>query len=193
MTSVVLAGGENRRLPFNKSLIVIDGRTVIDRILDVHRQFFNNIIISTNDPMTYFKYGTKIVGDVLDIRGPMTGIFSSMMNDDSQKYFVSACDVPFLSRELIEYIITLDSDNDAIVPEFDGEPQPLLGIYNRRLMDRLYENIMGDRRSMRRFLREIDTYVIKEDKVKEFDTEGNSFININTLEDLKTVQGGREC
>jgi molybdopterin-guanine dinucleotide biosynthesis protein A len=191
MTSVILAGGENRRLPFNKSLIVIDGKTVIDRILNVHRQFFSDIIISTNDPMIYFKYGTKIVGDVLDRRGPMTGIFSSMLSDDSQEYFVSACDVPFLSTGLIEYIITLDSDHDVVVPEFDGEPQPLLGIYNRRLMNRLYENITGDRRSMRRFLREIDTYVIKEDKVKEFDPEGNSFININTLEDLKTLQGGR--
>ena len=193
MTSIVLAGGENRRLPFNKSLIVIDGETIIDRILNVHRKFFKNIIISTNDPGTYFKYGTKMVGDVLDIRGPMTGMFSSMMSDSSQKYFISACDVPFLNEKLIEYIVSLDSDRDAVVPEFNGEPQPLLGVYNKRLSDQLYESITGNKRGMRRFLGEINTYMIKEDKVREFDPEGRSFININTIEDLNKVQGGIEC
>ncbi|MEE9524134.1 MAG: molybdenum cofactor guanylyltransferase [Thermodesulfovibrionales bacterium] len=193
MTSIILAGGENRRLPFNKSLVVVDGETIIERILNAHRKFFKNIIISTNDPEIYFKYGTRMVGDVLNIRGPMTGILSSMISDNSQKYFVSACDVPFLNKELIGYIVSLDSDHDAVVPEFNGEPQPLLGVYNKRLSDRLYDNVKGDRRGMRRFLSEIDTYMIKEDKVRELDPEGRSFININTMEDLKKVQGGIVC
>ncbi|GBE31868.1 molybdenum cofactor guanylyltransferase [bacterium BMS3Bbin05] len=194
MTLILLAGGENRRIPFNKSLIAVGGVCMIDRIMEVHKRIFNDkILISTNSPEIYFRYGLKMVGDILDFRGAMTGIFSVMVNEDDEWFFVTACDMPYVKEELVRYIISTDKKADAVIPVYNGEPQPLLGMYNRSLTGRLYGNIKRDRRSMRAFLREINTYFIDEETVRAIDERGCSFININTLDDLNKIQGGCIC
>ncbi len=193
MTSIVLAGGENRRLPFIKSTVIVDGMSVFERILGVHRKIFKNIIVSTNNPALYFRFGLKMVGDVIDERGPMTGIFSSMINSTDERFFVTACDMPFLNDELIQYMIDAESETDAVIPMCNGEPQPLLGMYSRRLIGQLNDSIIQGKKSMKRFVLEIDTHFISEEEVRKIDPEGRSFTNINTVDDLKKIQGGNIC
>lgn len=191
---VVLAGGENRRFPYNKGMINIKGMPIIERILTAYGKLFENIVISTNSPDVYFRYGVMMAGDVLDRRGPMTGILSSMIACEDEWFFVTACDMPFVNEKLVRRIISVkDKKADAVIPLYNKEPQPLPGRYHRRLIERLYGNIMNDRKGMKLFLNEIETRYIDERAVREIDPHGKSFININTINDLEKIQGGCEC
>lgn len=192
MISIILAGGENRRLPFIKSMVTVDGIPVIERILEVHKRLFEKIIISTNMPEMYFRYGLSMAGDIVNERGPLTGILSAMMSHEDESFFVMASDMPFPNESLIRYIISVDCGADAVIPVYQGEPQPLLGIYNRRLIRQMYSSIAQKKKSMRRFVSEIDTHFIDEE-IKNIDPEGRSFININTINDLNKIQGGNIC
>ncbi|UCG78290.1 MAG: molybdenum cofactor guanylyltransferase [Nitrospirota bacterium] len=180
-------------MPLIKGLLEIDGSTIIERSLALLGAFSDNIIISTNDPAYYYRYGVNMVGDVLDVRGPMTGIYSVMLSGSSDRYLVTACDMPFIREGLVRTLVSANADTDAVVPVFKGEPQPLCGIYSRRLLGRLYDNIIGKRCSISRFLDEIDTYFIDEERVRDNDPDGISFTNINTLADLREVEGGGVC
>jgi len=193
MTSVILAGGENRRFPIVKGMLMIGGVPLVGRIVDVHRRIFRKVVISTNSPHIYFRFGCGMVGDVLDRRGPMTGIFSVMLGSNDEWFFVTACDMPFPNEALVRHIVSSAGEGDAVVPVFNSEPQPLHALYHRRVIPDMYVRIMEGRRVMKALLDSVATRYVPEDVVRRLDPEGRAFVNINTPEDLQNIQGGTLC
>jgi molybdopterin-guanine dinucleotide biosynthesis protein A len=102
--------------------------------------------------------------------------------------------MPFMKPELIRYIVGRWTDRyEAAVPIFDGKPQPLLGIYSKRLVPKMEKSIKTQKRGLREFLASIEVHYIEEEKVRELDCEGRSFVNINTIQDYereRTAVGG---
>ena len=191
MHALILAGGENKRLPVIKGFLEIGGRRIIDSNADILKDIFDKVLVSTNTPEDYFYLGLPMVGDTMRQRGPMTGILSSINLPEISELFVTACDMPFISGELIQYIVNKwDKKWDAAVPLFDHKPQPLLGIYSKRIVPRMEASIRHGKRSLRGFLKGINVLYIQEKDVRKIDREGKSFVNINTLEDLTRVMKG---
>ncbi|MEW6675751.1 MAG: molybdenum cofactor guanylyltransferase [Nitrospirota bacterium] len=216
MDALILAGGENKRLSVLKGFIEIKGKRIIESNIELLSSIFDRVIISTNNPEIYFYLGVPMVGDILKYRGPMTGILSVLISLEVPEIFVTACDMPFIKPELIRYIIdkwTQNTDTcsafsvqrsatknsslvtshsllkrwDAVISIFDKKPQPLLGIYSKRIAKSMEESIKQGEKSLKRFLQRIDVLYIDEGKVRAIDPEGRSFININTMEDYKQV------
>ncbi|MBF0505505.1 MAG: molybdenum cofactor guanylyltransferase [Nitrospirae bacterium] len=196
--AVVLAGGRNRRFPELKSFINIEGTPIIAGNLRLLKELFREVFISTNDPGPYFElaghFGATLVGDVLASRGPMSGIYSALINAKGPGVFVVACDMPFLNREVITFIRQRRlrycgeyGPCDAVVPVFNNKPQPLSGIYSQTLLPVLEDAVMHEKTSMVRFLRDVRTYFIDEPDIREIDPEGRSFVNINTVEDYEAI------
>ncbi|MFZ6016575.1 MAG: molybdenum cofactor guanylyltransferase [Nitrospirota bacterium] len=216
MDALILAGGENKRLSVLKGFIKIKGKRIIESNIELLSSIFDRVIISTNNPEIYFYLGVPMVGDILKYRGPMTGILSVLISLEVPEIFVTACDMPFIKPELIRYIIdkwTQNTDTcsafsvqrsatknsslvtphsllkrwDAVISIFGKKPQPLLGIYSKRIAKSMEESIKQGEKSLKRFLQRIDVLYIDEGKVRAIDPEGRSFININTMEDYKQV------
>ena len=193
MDALILAGGENTRIPVLKGFLEIRNRKIIEHNLDLLKRLFNRVLISANAPEFYFYLGSPMVGDVLDSRGPMTGILSALVSTESPAVFVTACDMPYINAILIQYIVEeWDSRFDAAIPLYERRPQPLFGIYSKRIADKMEWSIKTGRRSIRDFLREIAVFYINESKVESIDPKGRSFVNINTAEDYKR-EGGQSC
>lgn len=193
MDALILAGGENSRLKFQKGLIRINGKRLIEKNALLLENYFKSILISTNNPELYFYLGYRIIGDVVRIRGPMTGIFSAFICSDAPSLFVMACDMPSVFRELVHLIKETYTGQDAVIPIFGGKPQPLLGIYSRTVCGTIEGRLKSDNRTMMGLLESIDAYFIEERDVLRIDPEGKSFINLNTPEDLGRVTGGQIC
>lgn len=190
MDALILAGGENRRLQFQKGLLEFNGKRIIETSSALFKKRFNNVFISTNNPEFYFYLGFRMTGDILNYRGPITGIFSALVCSGALEIFVAACDMPFINDNIISIIIKNYRGQDAVIPVFNGRPQPLLGIYSRTIMGVMEERIRFKKRSMMDLLNEISVHFIKEDEILKVDPEGRSFVNINTMNDLKKVLGG---
>lgn len=191
MTGTILAGGENRRIPVIKSHIKINGVRIIDSNIKILKSFFDKVIISTNRPELYFYCGVPMTGDIIDERGPATGILSALLSAGDD-IFVIGCDMPFVKKEIIrliynEYIKkSLEARKyDAVIPVYDGKQQPLLGIYSKNIISTIQRQIKKGMKGMRDLLTELNVFYIKEEEVREIDPEGRSFININTIEDYK--------
>jgi molybdopterin-guanine dinucleotide biosynthesis protein A len=190
MNALILAGGENKRFPMLKGFLEIDGKRIIESNIDVLERIFDKVIISTNNPEHYFYLGRPMVGDTMSDRGPMTGILSALNIPEISEIFVTACDMPFISGELICSIVDQwDTKWDAVIPVFEKMPQPLLGIYSKHIAQNMEKNIKSGTRSLRKFLECIQVLYISEKDVRSRDREGKSFININTPEDAESVIG----
>lgn len=197
MTGTILAGGENRRIPLLKGHIEINGERLVDSALKTLRNFFNKAVISTNLPELYFYCGLPMIGDISRQRGPLTGIFSVLSCTGDDAIFVVACDMPFINTDIISLLISHHSlrgdKKDAVIPVFDGRPQPLFGIYSKSGIGIMEKRLREERRSIIEMLTELNVLYIKEAEVREIDPTGRSFVNINTMEDLEKVRGGRIC
>ena len=196
--AVILAGGGNRRFGALKSFINIEGMPLIARSLALLKELFHEVFISTNDPESYFHLvgypGAPLIGDVLPSRGPMSGIYSALINAKGPGVFVVACDMPFLNKKVMTFILERRLRHcrecgpcDAAVPVFNNWPQPLSGVYSRTLLPYLEEWIVHEKTSLIRFLHEVNTYFINESDMRTIDPGGRSFMNINTIEDYEAT------
>lgn len=186
MNAIILAGGENKRLPIIKGYLEINGKRVIESNVDLLKKIFDKVIISTNNPELYFYLSIPMVGDIMKDRGPMTGILSALNIPEISEIFVTACDMPFISAVLVKYIVAKwDKKWDAVIPIFDNKPQPLLGIYSKKIAHKMEDSIRNGTKSLRQFFNKINVFYIKEKVVSKIDHEGKSFVNINTIADLE--------
>jgi molybdopterin-guanine dinucleotide biosynthesis protein A len=189
--AVILAGGENRRMPVLKAFIEVEGRRIIERNLRIMKQLFHDTYIITNQPEQYSYLDTSLLGDVYGIRGPMTGIFTALLNSTRRWVFITACDMPFISEGLIRHMASKRVNCDAVVPMYKGRPEPLFAFYSTRLRASLERSLSSGQRSMKRFLlnhRKRVQYITSRE-IKKIDMKGHSFINLNTPEDVDFFLG----
>ncbi|MEO5358063.1 MAG: molybdenum cofactor guanylyltransferase [Nitrospirae bacterium YQR-1] len=198
LSGALLCGGQNSRFPYPKGLIKIGGTTIMEKTLTIFNECFKQVMLSTNSPEIYFSvaplYENKpvaLIGDVYDTRGPMTGIFSCLLNSHYDKMFVVACDMPFVERVAVDLMICFAVDNpdfDAVVPICEGQPEPLFAIYDKAVLPVMEKALTAGRKSLTVFLKDINTKYIDEAAFRAGNSHKKYFININTLENLKEIE-----
>lgn len=182
---MILAGGENTRMPVSKAFIKVNGEKIIERNLRIMRRLFSEVLIVTNQPEEYVYLSAQMLGDVYDVRGPMTGIFTALLNSSNEWVFVSACDIPFINEEIISYASSMREGYDAVVPGSGKAAEPLFAFYSKRLVSSMEQGILSGKRGMKDFLDKKKVKYIKKTEIKGFDPEAKSFINLNTPEDIE--------
>ena len=189
MTGIILAGGKNSRMGINKAFLEIDGTRLIDNILAVYQKIFSEIIIVTNDPLSYTEFSeTLIVTDIYKEKGALGGIYTGLFYATYDYSFVAACDMPFLNEDFIIYLTGKIGKHDIIVPELSEGFQPLHAIYSRNCLSHIKKLLIADKLKIAGFYKEVRLLSIPEEKIKPFNKDGRLFFNINTPEDLKVHQ-----
>jgi molybdopterin-guanine dinucleotide biosynthesis protein A len=192
ITGIILAGGNNYRMGANKAFLEIDGIRLIDKTINIYREIFAEIIIVTNDPLSYIEFAdTAIVTDIYKGKGPLGGIYTGLFYSKNNYAFVSACDMPFLNKDFIDYLTGQTDKNDVIVPELADGYQPLHAIYSRNCLPSIKRLLVADKLKITGFYRDMRVLTIPEDQIQPFNVDGRLFHNINTPEDLFKVQGLR--
>jgi molybdopterin-guanine dinucleotide biosynthesis protein A len=186
ISGVILAGGGSKR--FNgiiKSKIVLNGRTIISRIIETLNDIFDEIVIVTNSPDEFKKYNTcKILRDEFLDKGPLGGIHSAMKESGKEALFVVGGDMPFLEKELIVKEVDYYNRNkcDILIPQTGQYIEPLHGIYRNNLLNRLEEYLDGENDcAFRLFFRKENVFYMQ---VEGSENSMRAFTNINSPADI---------
>ncbi|MCQ9205317.1 MAG: molybdenum cofactor guanylyltransferase [Omnitrophica bacterium] len=187
IAGAILCGGKNKRMGGrNKAFIKLKGIFLIQRILNVFREIFDEIILVTNSPNEYTAYNNscRIVTDVIKNIGPLGGIHSGLYHSSKRGVFFIACDMPFLHNDIIkEQINQFNSLNcEAFIPRIDNFLEPLHAIYAKALADKInsYARLNTDY-SVKKFLEGVNHTFFE---LKNNDFFNNIFRNLNTPQDL---------
>jgi molybdenum cofactor guanylyltransferase len=130
--AVILAGGQSRRMGFNKALIEVNGRPIISLLIDQVSQVTNRILISSNDSSSYRFLNFPVVPDHFAGCGPLAGLHAAMHCNDCSLFIVLACDLPNLQAPLLKSLVSLAEGFDAAIPRTkDGRAHPLCAVYQR--------------------------------------------------------------
>ncbi len=184
-TGVILAGGENKRMPFLKAFIEVNGKKIIERNLKIMKKLFKEVFIITNNPEAYVYLSVPLLGDVYNRRGPMTGILSALLNSSNMWVFISACDMPFINEHIIRYMSSKRGNYDAVAPKLKGKMEPLCAFYSKRLILSMEKTVVNGTTSPRDFLKRKKVKYVYTDEIKNINDGLMSFINLNTPEDIK--------
>lgn len=187
MTSIILAGGKSSRLGRNKALQVIDGKSLIQWVVDSLSTFSTEIIIVTAMGKTIPCYSTteiKTVADIYPEKGPLVGIYSGLISSSGSRAMAVGCDTPFLSVSLLRYMTQICSIYDVVVPRVENKLEPLCAVYSKNCSNPIQRLLEQDELRIDRLFGMVKVKYIGEDEVNRFDPEHLSFFNINSQADL---------
>lgn len=188
-SGVILAGGKSSRMKFNKAFAIIEGKRVIDIIVNKFERIFSETLIICNEPELFSDFGPRVFTDVIPRQGPLSGIHAGLYYAKNESVFVCGCDMPFVSEEIIAYLISKLGGHDSAVPEIDGHLQPTSAAYNRKCIPIIQEHIEQGKLKLTRVFREqLNAVIVDETELARFENFRDAFFNINDLDALERAR-----
>ena len=185
VTSIILAGGESSRFGKNKALVIIDGKSLVQRVVERVMSISSQIIVAGSLWQSGFPSAPDIEykPDLYPDKGPLGGIYTGLSLSKSFYNIVVACDMPFLNIELLRYMVKLCPGFDAVVPVTD-RIQPLHGVYAKSCLDTMRMRLENRWLGIGRLLNMVNVRHVTEEECQQFDPDLSSFFNINSEADL---------
>ncbi|MEG1997941.1 MAG: molybdenum cofactor guanylyltransferase, partial [Clostridiales bacterium] len=175
--AIILAGGRSSRFGRDKSLLKIDGITIVADNIRRWEGLFSDIIIVSNSAHKLDIAQTREISDLYPGCGPLGGLHAGLCAAKYAMNLLTACDMPYLNRDLISLLLAQAAQSaqaDIVACRYQGKVEPLCALYHQRcaaLAERLLRQ--GQRSMMGLHDRCRVSYV----EVEE------ALFNINTQED----------
>ena len=182
-TALILAGGDSRRMGQDKAALVLDGKTLLESIAATMQSVFPRVIVSVrreraglNVPQVY---------DEQVASGPLAGLAAGMKAAATPWLFAVACDMPFITPAVIEYLAGQRADSQAVVPLVHGYPQPLAAFYSTSCLDIVESILNGNgKHSVRALLERLQVRYVSEEQMLAVDPQLRSFFDLDTPQDV---------
>jgi|TARA_B100001094_G_scaffold301040_1_gene326995 molybdopterin-guanine dinucleotide biosynthesis protein A len=187
----VLAGGKSQRFGEDKSQVKLDGKLLIDHILDEIINEFKEILIVSNNQIN-FKHSDKIsmISDLKKDQGPLGGVLSAMKwvkesNKDYKWISTFPVDTPFFKKEILQnFLREINSDESKLFfIKSNNTRHNIFGIWSIDLMEKLEEDLNYGKRKVEHWANDIGVKVIEMKFLKD-----DPFFNINSKEDLEKAK-----
>jgi molybdopterin-guanine dinucleotide biosynthesis protein A len=185
----VQAGGRSSRMGHDKALQPLAGMRLIEHVLAPLQDLSDDLFITTNQPAMLADLQIPLVADELPGRGALYGLKTALSTARHDDVLIVACDMPFLARRLIEYLISLAGQADVVIPHMNGEYEPMLAVYrSSTCLPAIERSLRDQEQRMISFFHEVRVHTIGSDLIDRLDPGRLSFFNINTPEDIRVAE-----
>ncbi|HKV37340.1 MAG TPA: molybdenum cofactor guanylyltransferase [Pyrinomonadaceae bacterium] len=191
LQAFILAGGQSRRMGRDKSQLLLENQTFTDRIAETLLELTDSVTL-VGSRQTNSRY--PVAKDFYPEWGALGGLHAALAACSREWAIVVACDLPFVTAELFNYLASLRENHEAVVPlQSDGRPQPLSSLYRiEPCLQRATELIEAGKRRPRDLLELVNTRWVPFKELRNLDQAEKFFVNINTPEDYDAVSPVRE-
>lgn len=197
----VLAGGQSRRVGRDKAMIPFFGQPLIQHVCKVLEEVFTEVVIVCGPTRSYDFLGLPVLTDLVSNSGPLGGIYTALKHSSDRAAFVVACDLPYINRDLVEYVLNFPSATAlerknfstptpalAKFPIQDRVRQPLCGWYSPGCVPVLADSLARAELGVFNFLEQIETVLVPITQDQKF-YRNNLLFNLNTPEDWEKIRG----
>jgi molybdopterin-guanine dinucleotide biosynthesis protein A len=184
ISAFILAGGKSTRMGADKAFVLLDGRTLLARMLDLAREVTCNVRV-IGDPAKFAPFAPTIE-DIFPGCGPLGGIHAALRSSPTDLNIILAVDVPFVSRALLDYLMSRAKNSNANVTlaRAAGGFQPLCAVYRRPFADAAEDALRAGHYKIDALFAPTTTHVIEEAELEASGFSPRIFRNVNTPEEL---------
>lgn len=199
LSCVVQAGGLSSRMGCDKARMSFCGEPLIERVLGRLAQVAGELVVTTSRPqeLAYLEqrsFGGLTPRVVMDLDGPagaMRGIASSLAAARLPLVAIVACDMPFVSPELIGALVDRVKVEalDACVPREERGIEPLCAVWRREACAPVARELLaGDRQRIRCLIDRVRAGYMDELQIVEVAGSLLCFENVNTPEEFAAAE-----
>ena len=186
LQAFILAGGQSRRMGSDKSQLRIENETFVERIAACLSQVTDSVTLVNPH---HEHPGFRSIVDQYPGWGALGGLHAALAAGQSEWAIVVACDLPFVTAGLFNYLASQRENHDTVVPlQPDGRPQPLAALYRiDPCRQRAAELIESGKRRPLDLLELVNTRWVPFTELTNLDQAEKFFVNINTPDDYDAV------
>ena len=188
---LLLMGGKSSRMGQDKAQLLLGGQPIWKKIaqeLSACGRLYLSVSQTCDEKALE---GYPMIRDVVPDCGVMGGLYSAFQAIEEDLLFACACDMPFVNRRFIRWMLNRWEEevqkgrqwDGIVVCGDDGKTHTTAALYHRRLQGKLEENVRKKRLRMHTFVREeANLLLLPMEEVASF---SRCFQNINTPEDYR--------
>lgn len=182
LTAFILCGGKSSRMQSEKGLVLFQNKPFIEHIIKAVSRITENIKLITNnkeyDYLTFQK-----IPDIITDKGPLGGIYTALINSETEFNLILSCDIPLISTELLSELISKKNEEAEItVLASESRMHPLIGIYAKKVLPVIKSAIDNDDLKMMNLIAKIPHQIITIEESENF-----HLTNINSVDELNDL------
>jgi molybdopterin-guanine dinucleotide biosynthesis protein A len=194
-SAAILAGGRASRFDGrDKGTLVVGGRSILERQLEALSRITDDILIVGASSPSNPRGGVtpRSVPDRVPGRGPLGGLDAALAAARDDAVVVVACDMPFVTAELLGHLLSCAQGYDAVVPRTERGYHPLCAVYTRGCGAAVARRLAEGRLTMIGLLEEMRVHTVTSEELDAFGNRHRLLANVNTpveYEDIEALAG----
>ncbi|HTI71797.1 MAG TPA: molybdenum cofactor guanylyltransferase [Candidatus Limnocylindria bacterium] len=156
-TGVLLAGGQSRRMGFDKALLPIGNQTLMHRQLALLQAAGASEIWLSCGASPDFRplpagVPVRLIRDVFPNSGPLAGIAAALEIAREERVFVLAVDMPGITEELVRCLLSLSPERCGVAPVIEGRYETVSAVYPRCALAQAEQFLRTGQFGLQRFI-----------------------------------------
>jgi len=189
-SAAILAGGRARRFDGrDKSALLVDGRSILERQIDALTPLTSDILIVRARGVSSASTDTRVrlVNDSRDDAGPLAGLETALTEANDPVLVLLACDMPFVTTDLVGYLAAVIHGADAAVPRTTRGVHPLCAAYGRQCLTAVRRRLDQGRLAMKDLLEDLRVRTVDDAELGQFGNPQRLLANVNTPDDYASL------
>jgi molybdopterin-guanine dinucleotide biosynthesis protein A len=189
--AAIVAGGRARRFAGqDKSRLVVEGRTIIVRQVEILQRVACPVFVVGGAPERFADLDLPVHPDAIAGAGALGGIYTALTIDGPDAVIVVACDMPFLDPGLLRRLVQLSDGHDGAWVRSARGVEPLLACYRRRAASLIRQEIDAARLKATNLAHVLRMAEMSMEEVAVHGSPARLLANLNSSDDLARVQYG---
>jgi molybdopterin-guanine dinucleotide biosynthesis protein A len=186
ISTVLLAGGESRRMGSDKATLLFRGKPLWQVQLETLQKLGpKEIFVSARIDPPWRSDDVVFVADAPLSRGPLSGLAASMNRMRTTHLLALAVDMPWMSSKYLEFLCAQVGPECGVLPKIGDRAEPLAAIYPRQAAIEIGRALAGTDFS----LQSLTCDLVAKGKLRVVPVtqqEQKLFRNMNELSDLRS-------
>lgn len=188
ISGLVLAGGASRRMGRDKALLELDGRPLIQIVVERMMTVCTEVLIVSGDVAPYTGFGVPVVQDYFPDVGVLGGLHAGLDAASHELGLTVGCDMPFLKPEVVRAFAGWAQGFDVALLRRGEYVEPLHAAYRRTCLPTIERAIRAGKRRIISFFPEVRVRYVTPEEVRALDPALISFRNVNTPEEWEAAR-----
>ena len=184
-TGIILAGGKSSRMGEDKGLVLLNGKPMIQYVIEALKEVVSEISIISNNE-SYHKFGVPVYSDIIKEKGPVGGIYTGLYHSTTELNFCISCDVPMISSDFIFWLLNRSGNAFVTLPMYKDKVHQMIGVYSKQVLSNFQESVEKGHLKLSQVNNDMACEII--DIEKEYaNFDELIFSNINTKNELTSI------